>query len=174
VLDSRWSRSLFLSEDDLTYARYVLSTHANADVRVSSLTPHSSSISLRLPPGSAHFATATEVSEITRMAYRPLLAPELRAEESPLSWELSHPVTLSALDDWSAKVTVEGLHPGMQYECKSCPGQYLSSSLMLADRLKTEHGFFPPNDAISLNFTTFPDSRLARSTGSHFRFVHAA
>ncbi|RSH92003.1 hypothetical protein EHS25_009374 [Saitozyma podzolica] len=143
VLDSRWSRSLFLSEDDLTYA---------------SLTPHSSSISLRLPPGSAHFATATEVSEITRVAYRPLLAPELRAEESPLSWELSHPVTLSALDDWSAKVTVEGLHPGMQYEY----------------RLKTEHGFFPPNEALSLNFTTFPDSRLARSTGSHFRFVHAA
>ncbi len=42
------------------------------------------------------------------------------------------------------------------------------------DRLQSDAGeVYPPNEVISFNFTTFPDSRLARASGSHFRFIHA-
>lgn len=75
-----------------------------------------------------------------------------------LEWTQAGPFTLDETRDWSAEVALDGLMPGIQYECESKCLEHLFTS---SDRLE---GFDEPR-----NFTTFPDGRMSR----HFRFVHA-
>jgi hypothetical protein len=82
-------------------------------------------------------------------------------------------VHLTGSEDWRGKVTIDGLHPGMQYECRRCFASERFSADP-TDRIQMDEVSFPPDGTVSLNFTTFPDPQLARSTGSHFRFVHAS
>ena len=49
-----------------------------------------------------------------------------------------------------------------------------SRLFLTSDRLRSDDGILHPSaDVSSFNFTTFPDPRIARARGSHFRFIHA-
>lgn len=75
-----------------------------------------------------------------------------------LEWNEAAPFTLDESRDWSAEVALDGLMPGIQYECEY---MRLGLSLTILDRLE---GLAEPR-----NFTTFPDGRMSRP----FRFLHA-
>ncbi|KAK4686565.1 hypothetical protein P7C73_g3560, partial [Tremellales sp. Uapishka_1] len=141
--DLSWTSRLAFQEDDLTYAR------------TTSLSSHASTLSFRLP------AAPPYASSSIKVAYRPLLAPELLSVSSPTSWSESEPVAITADNDWTGAVTLDDLAPGNLYEYRLIPDQGAE---------------FPSEDSpsTSLNFTTFPDESLAKLTGSHFRFVHAS
>ena len=111
-LDSLWTTSLLFSSDDLQFARYALSLGTAQVFRTTSLTPHSSSLSFRIPSQDLHPYTA-------RIAFRPLLDPTLLSVASPLSWQQSERITLSDQEDWKGVVKLEGLAGGTQYECES-------------------------------------------------------
>jgi hypothetical protein len=69
-------------------------------IRVASLTPHSSTISFRLPRQDADF----------RIAYRPMYP----AEDA---WQLSEPMNVESQEDWRGRTKLDNLIPGVRYEC---------------------------------------------------------
>lgn len=75
-----------------------------------------------------------------------------------LEWTEASPFTLDESRDWSAEVALDGLMPGIQYECEY---RGLGLPLTFSDRLEGFEG--------ARNFTTFPDGRMSQ----HFRFIHA-
>ena len=119
IPSSRWAHSTVCGHRAcfsvaMTYTSQGMSNHpATAHfIRTTSLTPHSSSLSFRIPSPDLHPYTA-------RIAFRPLLDSAMLSVASPISWQQSERITLSVQEDWKGVVKLEGLAGGTQYECGS-------------------------------------------------------
>lgn len=144
---------------------------------VSSITPHTATINLRLPtqalPSPPIPAAPVDVPS-SEIVYR----AKYLDTAAPVPWSLHRISCASAEQDWFGQVQLEGLQSGIMYDCE-CRINLVGRDrgvwrdlLTIQDRIKkADGGMWPAYSEAPLNFTTTPDPRLASK--SSFKFIHA-